>query len=74
MIPSNTIFKLQSDFNKAFFFFLNLVTCFYFLGEVKVLDTFYTMLSSDPSRAFYGYRHVAAANEAQAIETLLIGK
>lgn len=42
------------------------------LGEVKILDTFYTMLSSDPSRAFYGYRHVAAANEAQAIETLLI--
>ncbi|KAL1452797.1 hypothetical protein WDU94_006992 [Cyamophila willieti] len=42
------------------------------LGEVKVLDQFYSILSSDPSRAFYGYRHVAAANESQAVETLLI--
>lgn len=42
------------------------------LGEVKVLDTFYSILSSDPSRAFYGFRHVSAANESQAIETLLI--
>ncbi|KAI5698118.1 hypothetical protein M8J76_015893 [Diaphorina citri] len=42
------------------------------LGEVKVLDLFYSILSSDPSRAFYGYQHVSAANESQAIDTLLI--
>lgn len=41
-------------------------------AEVKILETFYTMLQTDPSRAFYGQKHVQAACEAQAIETLLI--
>lgn len=41
-------------------------------GEVKVLETFYTMLQCEPARAFYGKKHVEMANEAQAIETLLI--
>uniref|UniRef100_A0A1W7R9Z6 Protein pelota homolog n=1 Tax=Hadrurus spadix TaxID=141984 RepID=A0A1W7R9Z6_9SCOR len=41
-------------------------------GEVKALETFYTMLQNEPSRAFYGLKHVQKANEAQAIETLLI--
>lgn len=41
-------------------------------GEVKALEAFYTMLQNEPSRAFYGFNHVQKANEAQAIETLLI--
>uniref|UniRef100_T1J2J3 Protein pelota homolog n=1 Tax=Strigamia maritima TaxID=126957 RepID=T1J2J3_STRMM len=41
-------------------------------GEVRALDTFYTMLQNEPSKAFYGLKHVEKANEAQAIETLLI--
>lgn len=41
-------------------------------GEVKALETFYTMLQNEPSRAFYGLNHVLKANEDQAIETLLI--
>ncbi|XP_076233473.1 pelota mRNA surveillance and ribosome rescue factor [Calliopsis andreniformis] len=41
-------------------------------GEVKALETFYTILQTDPSRAFYGKKHINKANEAQAIETLLI--
>ena len=41
-------------------------------SEVKALETFYTILQTDPSRAFYGKKHVITANEAQAIETLLI--
>ncbi|KAJ8680322.1 hypothetical protein QAD02_016109 [Eretmocerus hayati] len=41
-------------------------------GEVKALENFYTMLQTDPSKAFYGKKHVQAACEAQAIETLLI--
>lgn len=41
-------------------------------GEVKVLETFFTILQTDPARAFYGRKHVEKANEAQAIETLLI--
>lgn len=42
------------------------------LGEVKALEAFYTTLQTEPAKAFYGTRHVEAANEAQAIETLLI--
>jgi len=30
------------------------------------------MMHSDPDRAFYGYRHVALANEQGAIDQLLI--
>uniref|UniRef100_A0A224XRE3 Protein pelota homolog n=2 Tax=Panstrongylus TaxID=65342 RepID=A0A224XRE3_9HEMI len=42
------------------------------LGEVRALEAFYTMLQTEPSKAFYGINHVEKANEAQAIETLLI--
>ena len=42
------------------------------LGEVKALDSFYQMLKNEPSRAFYGYKHVEKANEADAIDVLLI--
>ncbi|KAL7643517.1 UNVERIFIED_CONTAM: hypothetical protein RMT77_005499 [Armadillidium vulgare] len=41
-------------------------------GETKALQQFMTMLGNDPDRAFYGYNHVAKANESQAIETLLV--
>lgn len=41
-------------------------------GEVKTLEQFYTMLMCEPAKAFYGKKHVEKANEAQAIETLLI--
>ncbi|XP_078045291.1 pelota mRNA surveillance and ribosome rescue factor [Augochlora pura] len=41
-------------------------------GEVKALEMFFTILQTDPCRAFYGKKHVQKANEAQAIETLLI--
>lgn len=41
-------------------------------GEVKALDQFYQVLQNEPSRAFYGTKHVERANEGQAIETLLI--
>lgn len=41
-------------------------------GEVKALENFYTMLQVEPSKAFYGKKHVMRAAEAQAIETLLI--
>ncbi|XP_026295657.1 protein pelota isoform X2 [Apis mellifera] len=41
-------------------------------GEVKALETFYTILQTDPSRAFYGKKHIEKANGSQAIETLLI--
>lgn len=40
--------------------------------EVKALQAFHTMLSVDPSKAFYGVKHVEKAAEAQAIESLLI--
>ena len=40
-------------------------------GEVKALEQFYRMLQDDPAKAYYGYKHVQRANEAQAIETLL---
>jgi len=41
-------------------------------GEVKALDTFFEMLNSDPDRAYYGFAHVKRANEAKAIDTLLV--
>lgn len=41
-------------------------------GEVKVLEQFYSMLQTEPAKAFYGKKHVQKAAEAQAIETLLI--
>lgn len=41
-------------------------------GEVKALEQFYYTLQTEPAKAFYGKKHVEKANEAQAIETLLI--
>ncbi|XP_044754423.1 protein pelota [Coccinella septempunctata] len=41
-------------------------------GEVKALESFYSMLQNEPSKAFYGLKHIEKANEAQAVETLLI--
>ncbi|KAJ3643186.1 hypothetical protein Zmor_025911 [Zophobas morio] len=41
-------------------------------SEVKALENFYTTLQCEPDKAFYGKKHVEKANEAQAIETLLI--
>ena len=40
--------------------------------EIKLLQTFFTTLNCEPSKAFYGKKHIEKANEAQAIETLLI--
>ncbi|KAL3896617.1 MAG: hypothetical protein SGCHY_003961, partial [Lobulomycetales sp.] len=40
--------------------------------EVKSLDRFYQTLNMTPSRAFYGFKHVAAAVELGAVETLLV--
>jgi protein pelota len=42
------------------------------LSELKVLENFYKILQSESTRAFYGISHVEKANEALAIETLLI--
>lgn len=41
-------------------------------SEVRALEQFYTILQTDPAKAFYGKKHCEKANEAQAIETLLI--
>lgn len=41
-------------------------------GEVRALNNFYEMLKTDPDRAFYGWKHVAAAHERQALGTLLL--
>lgn len=41
-------------------------------GEVRALQAFYNMLQIEPDKAFYGKKHVEKANEAQAVETLLI--
>ncbi|RWS24102.1 hypothetical protein B4U80_07843, partial [Leptotrombidium deliense] len=41
-------------------------------AEVRALDAFYSLLQTEPNRAFYGVKHVEKANELQAIETLLI--
>ncbi|KAI7906771.1 uncharacterized protein BX663DRAFT_466953 [Cokeromyces recurvatus] len=40
--------------------------------EVQALDKFYEMMNNDPDRAFYGFEHVAIANERGAIGTLLV--
>ena len=42
------------------------------MSEVKSLDAFYSMQASDPTRASYGIKHIEAANESNAIDTLLI--
>lgn len=41
-------------------------------SEVKALDNFFTMLQTESDRAYYGVRHVEKANEAMAVETLLV--
>lgn len=41
-------------------------------SEVRALDAFYTMLSNEPDRAFYGIDHVEKANELLAVDTLLV--
>lgn len=41
-------------------------------SEVRILDNFFEMLNTDPDRAYYGYAHVKAANDAKAIDTLLV--
>lgn len=41
-------------------------------GEVKALDSFFSMLSTDEDRAFYGFDHVRKAQDQNAIETLLV--
>ena len=41
-------------------------------SEVKLLETFYQLLNTEPSRAFYGMKHVEKANEFQAIEVLMV--
>lgn len=41
-------------------------------SEVKLLEIFYTMLHLEPAKAFYGKKHVQCANEAMAVETLMI--
>lgn len=41
-------------------------------AEIKALADFYKMLQHEPDRAFYGIKHVEKANEALAIDTLLV--
>ncbi|EGD80443.1 hypothetical protein PTSG_11088 [Salpingoeca rosetta] len=40
--------------------------------EVHALNAFFEMMSKEPDRAFYGYKHVLLATEKHAVETLLI--
>lgn len=41
-------------------------------GEVKALDNFFTMLQTEPDRAYYGLGQIEMASEAMAVETLLV--
>jgi protein pelota len=41
-------------------------------NEVKTLDNFFQMLNHDPDRAYYGYKHVLKADQAKAVDTLLV--
>ncbi|KAJ3127844.1 hypothetical protein HK098_005738 [Nowakowskiella sp. JEL0407] len=43
-----------------------------FSREVQTITRFYQMLGNDPSRAFYGYDHVAQAAERGAVEILMV--
>ncbi|KAI8799650.1 hypothetical protein BJ742DRAFT_128250 [Cladochytrium replicatum] len=40
--------------------------------EIATMEKFYNLLGNDPARAFYGYKHVETAAEANAIETLMV--
>lgn len=41
-------------------------------SEVKLMNDFYSILQTEPAKAYYGLKHVKLACEQQAIETLLI--
>eukprot|EP00051_Salpingoeca_urceolata_P005141 m.70664 g.70664 ORF g.70664 m.70664 type:complete len:389 (+) comp14083_c3_seq1:97-1263(+) len=41
-------------------------------GEVAVLNKFFMMLNDKPDQAFYGLKHVQRANDALAVDTLMI--
>ncbi|KAJ3167532.1 hypothetical protein HK101_011751 [Irineochytrium annulatum] len=43
-----------------------------FANEVRTLDRFYSTLSADAAKAFYGIRHVEMASRTGAIETLMV--
>lgn len=43
-----------------------------FAQDIKIMESFIGFLSSDPSRAYYGYVHVNAALELGAIADLLV--
>jgi protein pelota len=40
--------------------------------EISSLESFYRILATDDSRAFYGYDYVVKASDLGAIETLLV--
>jgi protein pelota len=40
--------------------------------EVRVLREFFRVLNDDPNRAFYGFKHCVMADEAKAIDSLLV--
>eukprot|EP00794_Sanderia_malayensis_P014187 gene14187-15666_t len=41
-------------------------------GEVKALDSFFKTLQDESAKAFYGFNQVCKADEALAVETLLV--
>jgi stalled ribosome rescue protein Dom34 len=41
-------------------------------NEIRVLNSFYEMLKSQPDRAFYGYNHCLLAANNLAIQDLLV--
>lgn len=41
-------------------------------GEIRALESFYSTLQNEPSKAYYGLKHVQRAAENQAVETLLL--
>jgi protein pelota len=41
-------------------------------AETQALERFCEMLQTEPDRAYYGFNHVLRANEANAIEALLV--
>lgn len=46
--------------------------CFQAQAEIKALNTFLELMSTSPDRAFYGYKHVKAASDQLAIDTLMV--
>ncbi|PAV65197.1 hypothetical protein WR25_14523 isoform B [Diploscapter pachys] len=41
-------------------------------SEVKALNQFFELMSTEPDRAYYGYKHVQRAHKGQAIDTLML--